>query len=685
MAQERWAAHRRWLLLVGWFLVARFMIAPAGLVAQVLTMREIPEITVLPASGWTERLEWSSSPVSSWTALTNPPPITNEYRFVDPGAGGQIRLYRAVPVGWDPASLLRPGASNEPSGSKRPPGYVWIPPGRFTMGSAEGEPGRATNEVRRTVVMTRGYWMSAREVRQSEYRSMMGTNPSGFPGDEHPVETVSWAEAVAYCQRLTAQARERGELPQGHAYRLPTEAEWEYAARAGTETPYAWGTSDTEAPRHAWYEANAGFTPHPVGGLAPNRWGLHDMQGNVWEWCQDWLSIPDAGNTLEPRGPEAGSLRILRGGSHLDGTAWLRSASRLAFRPDWSGDCAGFRPVLAAVGPAGAAELRLRMVAELTLSGSPGARYRIERTRSLLATNSWTTAVELELGTPALSVWTDLSENAQSWSYRSVRIDGSGGETGGGGGGNPGGGGGFTPGPGEPAVGRPPGFVWIPAGTFRMGSPETEAGRRSNETPRTVTLSKGYWMSDHEVTQSEFGSVLGRPGAVVDGPNHPFQSDWNDAVRYCEALTARALAAGTLPEGFVYRLPTEAEWENACRAGTTTRYFWGHDPQWLEIGKYAWSALSFGSSAHEVRLKLPNPWGLYDMSGNLWEWCRDGYQDLPPAITVDPQGSTDTTRRSIRGGGYFEGFNRSRSAARSGLKPTERLDLGIRPVLARPL
>ena len=178
---------------------------------------------------------------------------------------------------------------------------------------------------------------------------------------------------------------------------------------------------------------------------------------------------------------------------------------------------------------------------------------------------------------------------------------------------------------------------------------------------------------------------MGRPAAVVDGPNHPFQSDWNDAVRYCEALTARALAAGTLPEGFVYRLPTEAEWENACRAGTTTRYFWGDDPQWLEIGNYAWSTLSSGSSAHEVRLKLPNPWGLYDISGNLWEWCRDGYQDVPPAITVDPPGSTDTTRRSIRGGGYFEGFNRSRSAARSGLKPTERLDLGIRPVLARPL
>ena len=665
-------------MLVGWLLVARFVTAPAGLVAQVLTVREIPEVTVLSASGWTERLEWSGSRVFSWTALTNPPPITNEYRFVDPAAGAQVRLYRAVPVGWDPASLLRLGASNEPSGSKRPPGYVWIRPGRFTMGSAPGEPGRAAHEVRRTVVMTRGYWMSAREVRQSEYRSMMGSNPSGFPGDEHPVETVSWAEAVAYCQRLTAQARERGELPQGHAYRLPTEAEWEYAARAGTETNYAWGTSDAEAPLHAWHEANAGFAPHPVGGLAPNRWGLHDMQGNVWEWCQDWLSIPDAASTVEPRGPEAGSLRILRGGSHLDGTAWLRSASRLAFRPDWSGDCAGFRPVLAAVGPAGAAELRLRMVAELTLSGSPGGRYRIERTRSPLETNSWTTAVELELGTPALSVWTDLSENAPGWSYRAVRVDN-------GTGGNPGGGGGFTPGPGEPAVGRPPGFVWIPAGTFSMGSPETEAGRRSNETPRTVTLSKGYWMSDHEVTQSEFGTVLGRPGAVVDGPNHPFQSDWNDAVRYCEALTTRALAAGTLPEGFVYRLPTEAEWENACRAGTTTRYFWGNDPQWLEIGKYAWSMLYSGSSAHEVQLKLPNPWGLYDMSGNLWEWCRDGYQDAPPAITVDPPGSADTTRRSIRGGGYFEVFNRSRSAARSGLKPTEWLDLGIRPVLARPL
>ena len=118
VAQGRWAAHGRWLLLVGWFLVARFMTAPAGLVAQVLTVREIPEVTVLPASGWTERLEWSGSPVSSWTALTNPHPITNEYRFIDPAQGSQVRLYRAVPVGWDPASLLRPGASNEPSGSK---------------------------------------------------------------------------------------------------------------------------------------------------------------------------------------------------------------------------------------------------------------------------------------------------------------------------------------------------------------------------------------------------------------------------------------------------------------------------------------------------------------------------------------------------------------------------------------
>ena len=221
-------------------------------------------------------------------------------------------------------------------------------------------------------------------------------------------------------------------------------------------------------------------------------------------------------------------------------------------------------------------------------------------------------------------------------------------------------------------------MILVPPATFQMGCSATlQTPCSTNEEPvHSVSLTSAFYIGRFEVTQAQWQARM--------GTNPSYHAGLPDSARRPVEQVSWTTVQGFLASTSC-RLPTEAEWENACRAGTTTRYFWGDDPQWLEIGNYAWSTLSSGSSAHEVRLKLPNPWGLYDMSGNLWEWCRDGYQEVPPAITVDPLGAADTTRRSIRGGGYFEGFNRSRSAARNGLKPTEWLDMGIRPVLARPL
>lgn len=656
-----------WIFAV-WMSVTSF----GRLTAQGLTVREIPEVIVSSPPGWTERLEWSDSnfPAPYWRVPQDPPDlITHPSRWLDRSRQRSIGFYRTVVTAWDPVALIRSIPTNEPAGSRRPAGFVWIPPGIFTLGSPEGEPGRFTNEVRRSVVLTRGYWMSDHEVTQSEYQGLMGRNPSGFPGANRPVENVSWHDATNYCHRLNQQAYERGELPAGYAYRLPTEAEWECAARAGSETAFPWGDSTSEAARHAWNEATAAFTTHEVRSLSPNRWGLHDLLGNVWEWCLDWGAVPASATALEPSGPKDGSLRVIRGGSYLDGPALLRPASRLAFRPNWSGDCVGFRPVLAAKAPAGSSELRLRLVPELTLRGTPGATYRIEKTLTPQVPGSWQTLTRIDLGTNAQTVWTDLSERPTGYSYRALQMVGDGGSAG-------------PLRPGEPQTGRPPGFVWIAPGTFRMGSPDTETSRRSNEAAHTVTLTRGYWMSDHEVTESELDEVLGRNETTRLGLYHPVQATWNDATRYCETLTIRTRADGSLPDGFIYRLPTEAEWEHACRAGTTTRYSWGDDPDGLEVRKHAWS---WTSQYREVRQLQPNAWGLYDLSGNLWEWCVDGYETAFPAATTDPVRTNSTTVRVIRGGGYLEDFARARSAARNGARPAEWRDLGFRPVLARPL
>jgi len=181
------------------------------------------------------------------------------------------------------------------------------------------------------VVLTRGFFLAETECTQGQWEAVMGGNPSNFKGVDRPVEQVSWSEAVEYCRELTTKQRAERILPEGWEWRLPTEAEWEYAARAGTT-----GARHGELNAIAWYDGNSGNQTRPVKQKAPNAWGLHDMIGNVWEWCSDWYGDYPTRSVTDPTGPSSGSNRVGRGGSWRAGARNARSADRdndLGFRP----------------------------------------------------------------------------------------------------------------------------------------------------------------------------------------------------------------------------------------------------------------------------------------------------------------------------------------------------------------
>ena len=236
-------------------------------------------------------------------------------------------------------------ASTRLTGSTNAPEMVWINPGSFTMGSPDGETGHYKDESPQThVLISRGFWMGKRETTQAEYLGIMGNNSSFFTGDlRRPVERVSWDNASNYCGKLTARERAVGLLPEGYIYRLPTEAEWEFACRAGSTGEYSTGSS-------FWSMGDSGNTTQPVGELSPNAWGLFDMHGNVSEWCLDWYAFYPGGFVTDRLGVDTGvSIKLVRGGDWGSIASACRSAFRQPMAPGDTSTRVGFRPVLAAV------------------------------------------------------------------------------------------------------------------------------------------------------------------------------------------------------------------------------------------------------------------------------------------------------------------------------------------------
>jgi len=206
---------------------------------------------------------------------------------------------------------------------------VLIPAGTFMMGE-----GPKQHEV----TISKPFYVGVTEVTQAQYEAVMGTNPSNFKDATNPVEMVSCNDATEFCKKLPEKTRQ--------AVRLPTEAEWEYACRAGTATAFSFGDTDSALGDYAWYNANSGGTTHPVGQKKPNAWGLFDMHGNVWEWCADWYGDYPGGAVTDPTGPASGGQRVLRGGAWYYSPVHCRAAYRLGGTPGNQPQSSGFRVVV---------------------------------------------------------------------------------------------------------------------------------------------------------------------------------------------------------------------------------------------------------------------------------------------------------------------------------------------------
>jgi len=253
---------------------------------------------------------------------------------------------------------------------------VQIPAGTFMMGSRGALLRRrdVDDDRHHSVTLTKAFWLGQTPVTQAQWQAVMGTNPSYFEGNpNHPVEQVSWYDAIEFCNRLTAMANEadarlgltpcyriskiqrRGgqdgsirsaevELIEGaNGYRLPTEAEWEYAYRAGTTTAYSFGDDESMLAKHAWFDENSGESTHPVATKRSNAWGLFDMHGNVWEWCSDWYYVYPSGAVTDPQSPRSGAGRVLRGGSGDILSRRCRAAFRVSVGPAGRYSNVGFR------------------------------------------------------------------------------------------------------------------------------------------------------------------------------------------------------------------------------------------------------------------------------------------------------------------------------------------------------
>lgn len=238
---------------------------------------------------------------------------------------------------------------------------VAIPAGTFLMGSPEplSVPpyvNQAVSQPVHAVVITRPFWVGKFEVTQAQYQALMGSNPSLFPGPQRPVDRITWFDAVAYCQSLTAQEQAAGRLPSGYVYRLPTEAEWEYCCRAGTTTEFHYGPALVCGQASFWSSEHTNSlcgtsSTVAVGSFAPNAWGLHDMHGNVAEWCLDsWDGSANypAGLVSDPWVTD-GPGRVLRGGSWGSISNYCRSAERNGSDPGFVRSNYGFRVVCAPV------------------------------------------------------------------------------------------------------------------------------------------------------------------------------------------------------------------------------------------------------------------------------------------------------------------------------------------------
>jgi len=569
-----------------------------------------------------------------------------------------------------------------------------IPPGEYMMGSKlsfaeiakrfeitpeHAEKYFADEHPRHRVRITKPYFVGVQEVTVGQFREFVnddgyrtepekdgeggygynatenkfeGRDPkynwihTGFSQeDNHPVVNVTWNDAEAFVKWLSHKS--------GDKYRLLTEAEWEYACRAGAETLFHSGDADSDLIRGGNVAdqtvkekfSDWTITPGrdgyvftaPVGKFAPNAFGLYDTHGNVYEWCTDWYaedyykqSPPD-----DPSGPSSEQeYRVLRGGSWRFLGRYCRSASRLRNAPGGRSNNLGFR---------------------------------VARDLSLPQTTSATsTQSSHDLATQSRSTLTG-TRAGEEWSDNTLKMK----------------------------------FCWCPPGEFTMGSPPSEPDRDDDENQVDVTLSKGFWLGKYEVTQTEYQKVMGNNPSWfsadgggkdmvtgMDTANFPVeQASWEDAMEFCRKLTEQERRADKLPKGWKYSLPTEAQWEYACRAGTATATAFGESLSSAQAnfrGNLPYNGAAKGpylEKTCKVGSYKANAWALFDMHGNVYEWCRDWDVDGLRGGR-DPEVTSEQKKRVLRGGSWICYGWFCRSADRYSVTPGDQVhDIGFRVAL----
>jgi formylglycine-generating enzyme required for sulfatase activity len=518
---------------------------------------------------------------------------------------------------------------------------VLIPAGEFLMGSPDGDDRAFDNEKpQHRVRITRPFYLGTTEVTRGQFRRFVDEagyqtsaekdDKSGYflsdttgqwvqypkptwqnPGfeqtDEHPVVNVSWHDAVAFADWMSRK--------EGRTYRLPTEAEWEYACRAGTATTYSFGDDIANFGENGWFGRNSGRRTNPVGEKRPNPFGLFDMHGNVYEWCSDGYAADYYKGSLvdDPPGPVGASDRVIRGGG------WgyprlARSASRDYLAPGGRSNILGFR-------------LALDQSEAAKASIKPADRPKLGPTRRDNPTKPIANSIGMKLvlipaGEFLMGSREGEVEDDEHPRHR-VRIS------------------------------RP----------FYLGV--TEVTQAQYE---AVMGNNPSWFSSNGPGKDQ---VAGQ-----STENHAVETvSWLDAVAFCNKLSEKEglrpfyeIEAGTARvrdwSGPGYRLPTEAEWEYACRAGSQARYSFG-DNEW-SLGDHGWYNGNSGSQTHPVGQKRGNAFGLDDMHGNVWEWCWDGYAAdyYKQSPGDDPTGPEAAAQRVIRGGSWRHAPQDARSARR---------------------
>jgi len=565
----------------------------------------------------------------------------------------------------EPVTIMLPGDV--------PLDFVWIPAGSFMMGrttsrrTGDFEQDSLPNESpRHQVTFANGFLMGKYEVTQAQWLAVMGSNPSHFTGNpSRPVEMVSWNDVQTFIMGVNA-------LGQG-TFHLPSEAQWEYACRAGTTTRFYWGNDPnyTQIGSYAWYENNS-TASHPVGQKHSNEWGLYDMSGNIFEWCEDWFHSSYAGAPADGSAwvSPTGASRVLRGGGWIYEAYGARSAFRGSGTPSGSFYTIGFRlagligptAAFSAVPTTGPAPLDVQFSDESTPGSLPITSWEWDFNNDGVvdSTEQHPQATFEDTGLYDVKLTVGAAAGSDSSITKNDYINVSAGNTS------------TIMLPGD----VPLELVWIPAGSFQMGRYEDEQDSLDIEDPQhQVTFADGFWMGKYEVTQAQWLAVMGsNPSHFTGDLNRPVDKvSWDDVQTFITAVNA--LGQGTV------HLPSEAQWEYACRAGTATRLFWGDDLGYTEIGTYAWYTGNSASTTHPVGQKTPNAFGLYDMPGNLWEWCEDYYHSSYTGAPTDGSAwlSPTTSARVIRGGSWDSTGVNCRSAFRSYSIPSSAFnDIGFR-------